>query len=130
MPEFKDIKIVGIDEAASLSKPDPSTGLRTIVLVLSEPAPKEWADFFNERWTYTLYKPKRRARVLGPRLEISCLLDEFQQHHLEPLKQVIADSNEAYRKLFTKRQLEAQESAAREAAEHEKIRALKNIKFD
>lgn len=130
MPEFKDIKIVGINEEASLNKPDPSTGLRTIVLVLSAPAPKEWADFFNEHWTYTLYKPKRRARVAGPRLEISCLLDEFQEHHLAPLKQLVADSNEAYRKLFTKRQTEEQERAAREAADLEKIRALKNIKFD
>src|SRR5687767_2584694 len=94
--DFEDIRIVGLDETASY-KPDPTKALYNVVLDLSAAAPSDWAQYFNQRWKSEFYMMKRRAQVSGRRLIIYCVPDELEREHLPHLKEVIEETNEAYR---------------------------------
>lgn len=127
---FEDIKIIAMDDKASY-KSDPSTHMVHVVLTLSASAPHEWAEYFNDRWQNQFYMMKRRASVSGKQLEIYCVPDELQQHHIPQLKKVIAETNTAYRSYVEKAQRVASEHAATEARERAELADLKSkLKFD
>jgi hypothetical protein len=121
--QFNDIKIVGLDDEASV--PSGDRALVRVVFRLSQPAPFEWSQYFNEAWRQHLYMMKRTATVSGDRLEIICILEELEQDHLPELNKVIAETNEAYRKY-------AQDQSRRREMENEAARhhreALSNLK--
>ena len=127
---FEDIKLVAMDDKAS-HKSDPNTHMVHVVLTLSASAPHEWAQYFNDRWQNQFYMMKRRASVSGKRLEIYCVPDELQQHHIPELKKVIAETNTAYRSYVDQTELAAAKRAATEASERKKLADLKSkLKFD
>ena len=124
MPDqFTDIRIVELDDEASL--PSGEGALVRVVLRLSERAPSEWSQYFNDAWRLHLYMMKRRAIVSGDRLEIICMLEELERDHLPELNKVMAETNEAYRKY-------AQEQNRRREIENEAAQrhreALSNLK--
>lgn len=127
---FEDIKIVEMDENASY-KSEPSTKMMHIIFILSESAPYDWAEYFNDRWKQNFYMMKRAAYVSGKRLEIYCVPEELQQYHIPQLKKVIAETNSAYRAHLEQTQRITAEREATEANERAKLADLKSqIKFD
>jgi hypothetical protein len=126
---FEDIKIVSFDEKETRS--DPNSALMHVVLNLSESVPYEWSRYFNQRWDSHFYMMKRRASISGRRLEIYCVPDELQKHHIPELNKVIAETNQAYRQYLGRVQQDEEARAAREAAEKAKLAEIKkNLKFD
>jgi hypothetical protein len=93
---FTDIKIVGLDDAAS--GPSGQGALVRLSLKLSDSAPSAWSQYFNEAWEQHIYMMKRRASVFGDRLEIVCMPDELQNDHLPELNNVISETNSEYRR--------------------------------
>lgn len=127
--KFEDIKIVGLDEDAS--GPSGQGSLMNLVLRLSQVAPAEWAEYFNQAWKQHIYMMKRRAEVFGRQLEIIAMPSEMQSDHIPELNKVISDTNEAYKKYIGQlNQAEAAEEA-KKAEEKKQISDLKNsLKFD
>ena len=134
MSNFQDIKIVGLDDEAS--KPHHGLGrdrrgLSDIELILSDSAPYEWAEYFNEVWKHKIYMVKRRASVSGDRLTITCVPEELEKDHLPELKKLIDETNQKYKEYSAKQQAEEEWRKQVEDGEKEKLRNLKNsIKFD
>lgn len=129
MNTFQDIKITGMNDEES-SKLDPSMALFDIVLTLSESAPYEWADYFNQRWEQHFYMMKRRASVSGARLTIYCVPEELESHVTE-LKKVIGETNQKYKEYLANQKNQEEIIKQKEKAEKEKMSNLKDsIKFD
>lgn len=127
---FEDIKIVAMNDKESY-KSEPKTHMMHVVLNLSASAPHEWAQYFNDRWQQQFYMMKRRASASGKRLEIYCVPDELQQHHIPVLNKVITETNAAYRAYVEQTQLAAAERTAEEAREQAELADLKSkLKFD
>ncbi|WP_072758198.1 hypothetical protein [Rhodanobacter sp. OK091] len=128
--KFEDIKIVAMDDEASY-KSEPNTQMVHVVLTLSASAPHEWAQYFDGRWQQQFYMMKRRASVLGKRLEIYCVPDELQRHHIPELNKVIAETNATYRSYVEKAQRAAAERDAADSRERAELADLKSkLKFD
>jgi len=128
--EFEDIKIVSFDDKATY-KSDASSALMHCVLDLSASAPFEWSNYFNQRWKHHFYMMQRNASVSERRLEIYCVPEELQQHHIPELNKVIAETNKAYREHLAKTQQKASQVAAAEASERTKLAEMKaGLKFD
>jgi hypothetical protein len=127
---FTPIRIIGINQSAS-GPSDQGAAMTRVVLDLSEQAPPEWANFFNQRWVLHIYMMKRRAQVSGKRLEIDCVLDELEGDHLPELNKVFDETNSEYSKFYTARQAARQAEQAKREAEAAKLAELKkNIKFE
>lgn len=127
--EFEDIRITGMDDAAS-HRPDPKMAMFNVVLTLSSPAPIEWSDYFNRKWEQHFFMKKRNASVSGQKLEIYCVPDELEKDLIPELNKIISETNNAYR-TYQIQQIQ-QESArkAQEVAEREKLKSIKNnLKF-
>ncbi|WP_147275237.1 hypothetical protein [Thioalbus denitrificans] len=130
MSTFQDIKIVGMDDAAS-HRPDPNKALYDIVLILSSSTPYEWADYFNARWKQQFYMMKRNASVSGKSLTICCVPEELEKHHLPELKKVIEETNQKYKEYLQAQQVQEQQRAEQEKAEKEMLSNMKgSIKLD
>ncbi|MBH5399020.1 hypothetical protein HZZ13_14735 [Bradyrhizobium sp. CNPSo 4010] len=115
---WTDIKIVELDEAAT--GPSGQGALVRIVLKLSQSAPSEWAEYFNNAWSQHIYMMKRRASVSGRTLEIVCMPNELEEDHLPELKKIIAETNQAYGAYAneqTRRRQEQEEIAQRQKDE-------------
>ena len=129
MNTFQDITITGMSDEES-TKPDPNMALYNIVLTLSESAPYEWADYFEQRWKQHFYMMKRRVSISGSRLTICCVPEELQSH-LSELKKVIKETNQKYREYITNQKNQAEVERQREAKERKELSDLKgSIKFD
>jgi hypothetical protein len=128
--EFEDIKIIAMDDGASYNS-EPNTQMMHIVLTLSASAPYEWSQYFNDCWQHQLYMMKRRATASDKRIEIYCVPDELQQHHIPQLNKVIAETNAAYRGYVEKSQRDAAKRADAEARERSELSKIKSdLKFD
>jgi hypothetical protein len=127
--EFQDIKIEAFDNSAS--SPSGEGALMRLVLRLSQSAPPAWSQYFNQSWQQHIYMMKRRAAVVGDRLEIICMPRELEGDHLPELKKVIAETNKAYR-AYAAEQNRMKEEAAEEARrQKEELSGLKGrLKFD
>jgi hypothetical protein len=127
--EFQDIKIVSFDDEAT-HKSDPSSALVNAVLNLSASAPYEWSNYFNQRWSQHFYMQKRKASASGMRLEVYCVPDELK-NLIPELNKVIAQTNQAYQQYLAQAQQQAEQQAAADAVEREKLAQIKNsLKFD
>jgi hypothetical protein len=128
--EFEDIKIVAFNDQAT-RRGDPNLALMHLVLELSASAPHAWAQYFNECWHSHFYMMKREASVSGDRLEIYCVPDELEKHHIAELKKVISQTNQAYRQYLAQRQQAAEARAAKESEERANLAEIKSrLKFD
>lgn len=128
--DFEDIRIIGLDETASF-KPDPSKALYNVVLELSSPVPSEWAQYFNQRWKSEFYMMKRRAEASGRRLIVHCVPDELEREHLPRLKEVIAETNAAYREYISRRKLQDSQRRTETDRERADLVQLKHrLRFD
>lgn len=128
--DFEDIKIVAFNDQET-RRGDPNLALMHLVLQLSASAPHEWAQYFNECWRSHFYMMKREARVSGDRLEIYCVPDELEKHHIPELKKVASQTNQAYRQYLARRRQAADAQAAKEAEERDHLAEIKSrLKFD
>nr|WP_090441121.1 hypothetical protein [Pseudomonas benzenivorans] len=128
--EFEDIKIIELNESESY-KSEPNSHMMHVVLTLSASTPYEWSQYFNDRWQQQFYMMKRRASVSGKRLEIYCVPDELQQHHVPELKKVIAETNAAYRGYLEQTQRAAVERAEAEGRDRAELSNIKSkLTFD
>lgn len=127
---FTDIKIVGMDDAASRPR-DPNSAIVNVVFRLSASAPSEWANYFNEMWQRHIYMTKRRARVSGQTLELECVPSEIETDHLPELKKIISETNQAYSRVAEARIRQKDAEAARNAATAQELKDVKSrLKFD
>lgn len=127
--EFQDIRITGVDTAAS-GGGDGGSALVDVVLTLSKSTPADWASYFNARWEQHIYMMKRRAVVSGSRLTIHCVPDELEKDHLPELKKIANETNQRYKEHLAQRELDAQRERERAEARKAELDKLKNIKFD
>ena len=126
---FEDIKIKSLDDAAS--GPSGQGALLRIVLKLSPTPPSPWGIYFNEAWNHNIYSMKRRASVIGDKIEIVCMPGELETDHLPELKKVIAESNQAYREqLAEKVRLRAMEEGRNKARQDELAKLKGRLNFD
>jgi len=128
---FADIRIVSVDVSAS-SRTFPASVLMNIVFKLSSTAPGEWASIFNFRWNNHLYIMKRGAHTCANHLEICCVPEEMEAHHLPQLKAIIAETNRVYHQFLAQEgQYEAGQSAKANLDKDNLLQDLmKNIEFD
>lgn len=127
--QFQDIKIAGIDEKAS--GPSGEGALIRLVLRLTDNAPGEWSQLFNNTWGSHLYGMKRRASTYGDHLEIICVLDELESDHLPELKKVIADTNATYRRYLVQQAMEQKAEEEKAKRQEQQLSDLKSrLKFD
>jgi hypothetical protein len=61
LDQFIDITIAEFDDKAS--EPSGRGALQRLVLRLSQSAPGEWADYFNQAWSQHLYDEAARVGV-------------------------------------------------------------------
>lgn len=126
---FQALKIVEIDDAAS--GPSGQGKLQRIVLKLSQPAPREWADYFNALWEGHIYMMKRRAEVAYNSLSIVCMPEELEKDHLPELRKVIEQTNAAFAGHVASQEQGRRADEESAALEKKKITDLKkSIKFD
>lgn len=124
-----DIKIVALDDAAS--GPSGEGALVRLVLKLSQRAPTLWSQYFNHAWNQHIYMMKRRASVSGDRLEITCMPQELESHHLTQLNKIISETNNAYRKYTEEQTREKEIETERARRQKEELANLKStLKFD
>jgi len=127
---FQDIRIESFDDQLSY-KLDKDSAIVRMTFVLTSAAPVDWSNYFNQAWDHHIYMMKRRARVIGQRLYVDCVPDEFEREHLPELKKVFDETNRAYAAHHAQVQAREQAAADREAAEKAKLADLKkNLKFD
>lgn len=127
---FTPIKITGLNDRAS-GPSDQGAAMTRVVLDLSEQAPPEWANYFNQRWAQHFYMMKRRAQVSDKRLEIDCVLEELESDHLPELRKVFDETNLEYSKFYAAKQAVRHAEQVKREAEATKLAELKkNIKFD
>lgn len=127
--EFENIKITGVDAAASGGS-DGSSALVDVVLTLSKNTPADWASYFNSRWEQQIYMMKRRARVSGGRLTIHCVPDELEKDHLPELKKIADETNQRYKEHLAQKERDDQREQERADAQKAELDKLNNIKFD
>lgn len=129
MDQFIDITIAEFDDKAS--EPSGRGALQRLVFKLSQRAPGDWADYFNQAWGQHLYMMKRQASVSGDRLQIECMPDEMKSDHLPELNKVIAETNRAYRSYWEQQQRQKQARAEAEKQRQAGLADLKkSLKFD
>ena len=127
--KFERIKIVSFDDKATY-KTDSSSALVNAVLNLSASAPADWASYFNQSWKQHFYMMKRNAHVSGSRLEVYCVPDELQ-NLISELNKVITETNQAYEQHLMQAQAKADQRAAADAAERQRLAQIKSaLKFD
>ena len=127
--QFEDIRIIAIDDKAS--RPSGQGALMDIVLRLSQIAPPEWADYFDDAWKQHIYMTKRNASASGNQITITCIPDDLESDHIPELKKVIADTNKAYGAYHAAKLREEQTAAEQARKQSETLSNLKkNIKFD
>lgn len=127
---FTDIKIIGIDDAASRPR-DLNSAIVNVAFQLSAAAPSEWANYFNAKWQQHIYMMKRRAHVFGRTLEIECVPSEIEKDHLPELKKIIAETNQAYAKYADAQARQRETESARNAATAQELKDVKNrLKFE
>jgi len=102
-----------------------------LVLRLSQSAPGPWSEYFNQRWAGHIYGMKRRATVVGDKLEIICMSYELQSDHLPELNNVIAETNEEYKKYVADRDRARRIEEERANYQKQELSDLKGrLKFD
>lgn len=125
---FEDIKISGIDEAAT-RRSRKGGEIFDLVLKLSASAPYAWCDYFDGRWKHEFYTMKRNAYASGSRITIICVPSELEKYHLPHLTAVIAETNAAYRDYMTKKETEEAHRRKNNADDKAAIGALNNNLF-
>lgn len=126
---FGDIKLTELDDEAS--GPSGQGDLMRLVLKLSEPAPYEWCEIFNQAWPQHFYMMNRSAYASGDHIEIICMPDELQNDQIPELKKVIEATNAAYGEYLAKQeQLAAEEADAEQKRKDDLSKLKKNLKFD
>jgi hypothetical protein len=127
---FTDIKIIGMDDAASRPG-DLNSAIVNVTFRLSAVTPSEWANYFNAAWQQHIYMMKRRARVFGRTLEIECVPSEIENDHLPELKKIIAETNRAYSEYADVQARQRETEAARNAATALELKDVSSrLKFD
>ena len=128
MTGFKDIKIVGMDDAAT--KPVLGTKMVEVVLDLSSAPPSGMADYFAIAWKGHIFSSKRKVRIVHSKVLVTCVLNEVQEHITE-INKILAEAGNAYSIQQIEVQRRAEARAAKEADSRSEISALKNtLKFD
>jgi len=129
-PEFRDIRIIGIDLERS-HKPDPSLDLYDMYLELSEAPPEEWQRAFDAERSFPRHTMWRHARVEGKYIVVHCVPEELERYHLRDLKQDVDNSNAKYRQYLGELAQKEAERQRREAAEHSRLSELADrLDFD
>lgn len=120
------MKIIGIDKEASSAE----EGMGERYLILEDHPPPYWGNFFETAHREFFSMQKRRARLQGNNIIVSCLRDELQQQ-IKDLKE------QCKRASIETAQYVAQMEAERNAQEAYRVAQRKaadddydNLKFD
>src|SRR5271170_5682324 len=102
--DFIDIKIVGLEDELMVESPnDPA--LRYIYLRLSQTPPPLWQKYFAESRKIARHARWRQIWIDRKYLVVECVPEEIETHHLNDLKQDVAQANERCRSYFQRQTL-------------------------
>jgi hypothetical protein len=128
--DFVDIKIIGLEEEMTVLSPD-HPPLRQVFLRLSQTPPPIWRTYFDDLRKISRHPRWRRAWIDRKFIVIECVPEEIETHHLNDLKQDIAQANQRCRHYF---ELQTQGERHKERADHrvrERLRDMKGrLNFD
>ena len=127
---FTDIKITGLDAAATQHSPTAS-GLRLMHLSLSGTPSDVWCQIFAAERQFPRHSMWRRAWVDGAFIVVDCVPEELESHHLSDLKADVVNSNTKYRCYLAKEAERAQSDRQAQQREREHIEDVKSrLNFD
>lgn len=89
------VEIKGLDRESS--SPSGEGDLIDIHLNITPP-PSGWIALFDQLWSRHFYMMKRRAHATTRHIVIQCMPEELNAQHIPELKNVIAETDEAYRR--------------------------------
>jgi hypothetical protein len=119
---FTDIRITGLDTAATEQSPT-APGLRHMYLSLSDSPPFVWTQIFDAERQFPRNTMWARAWIQGDSIVVDCVPEELEQYYLRDLKEDVTNSNTKFREFLARE--ERRESAAEQAAQHERERIAK-----
>ena len=127
---FTDIRIVGKDESAS--KPDQQhKDVWYVHFRLSERAPYQWPEIFQDEWQSPLSTKPVEVRVSGDRLVIRCALDDLKDCHFPRLKKAVEETNREYREFLAKQTRATEAEKEKQKLEREQLHSLNDeLDFD
>lgn len=128
MENFKDVKIVSLDDKSSRRIED--TELFEIKLILSYVPPIEWVDYFDSAWKSHLYSMKRKAYVSGNILIVECVPYELKKYHLPELQKIIEETNNWYKDYVYRRTIEKAKIEEKRKKDEELLKDLKKKLFE
>lgn len=126
---FTDISIVGVDKDRT-HNPDPRKAMFNVYLELSASPPNDWDQLFAQERSFPRHTMWRRAHLEGRYIVVHCPIDEVGKHHLNDLKQDVANANHKYREALAKhlQQLERKKELQRQE-EEKRNDALDSLDF-
>jgi hypothetical protein len=130
MARSEDIRITGIDINQCYPSPE-NPRLQRIYLTLSGLPPADWQTIFSRGHGVARRTVWREARIEGSCILIDCAPEEFEQQHLDYLKEDVKNTNKKFRLLMTQRYEEATRQLQAEQTARERLQDLQNIlEFD
>jgi len=100
-------------------------------LTLSELPPADWQTIFTRERGVARQTLWREARIEGSCILIDCVPEEFEQHHLDSLKEDVKYTNKTFGLLMAQRQEEATRQLQAEQTARKRLQDLQNmLQFD
>ncbi len=127
MENFKDVKIVNLDDKSSRRIED--SELFEMKLILSCEPPIEWVEYFDNAWKSHRYSVKRKkVYVSGNILTVKCVPNEIE-HHLPELQKIIEETNNWYKDYVYRRTIEKTKRKENRKKDEELLKDLKKKLF-
>jgi hypothetical protein len=128
--QWTPIRITGLDTSKTAQSPTAS-GLRLMYLTLSDTPPNEWVELFEAERAFPRHSMWRSARVIGTHIEIDCVPEELEKHHLADLKQDVASANKKFDEWAKREGERLLREVEEDHAERKRINDIANrLKFD
>lgn len=122
--QYENITITDMDSAHTSR--EPGTALHNVHLRLSARPSPDWATDFTITWKEHIYGTKRKARMDGATVIITCALEELPEHKAELLKVMAeVDARQQAAAIQAQKVKEAVEKAARQ--DRQKIEQAANL---
>lgn len=129
--QFKDIRLTGFDDRATVQRDGSRSHFWDVHLVLSAPPPAEWIALFEPVWKARDDPQKRATVIVGAHLVVKCPLSEVEALQLPALKRAITETNLQYRQELRREQLKETARREADATVQREIQTLKSrLKFD
>jgi hypothetical protein len=128
--DFIDIKIVGLEDDLTVESPN-NPALRYVYLKLSQTPPPLWTKYFAESRKIARHPRWRQIWVDRKFLVVECVPEEIETHHLNDLKQDVAQANSNYRQYLHHSARAESKKEQTQSIERDRLREMKGrLNFD